>query len=63
MKIDRTVASMLAAAGFVLARKNRHWVYKRGSDTITVARTPRSGDNQIAWVRQEIARRDRAQAA
>lgn len=53
---------MLAAAGFVLARKNRHWVYKRGSDTITVARTPRSGENQIAWVRQEIARRDRAAA-
>ncbi len=53
---------MLEAAGFVLARKNRHLVYKRGSDTITIARTPRS-DNQAAWVRQEIARRDRAKAA
>lgn len=65
MKLDRQVASMLKRAGFVLARKNRHYVYKRGRQTVTVAISPRSGENVLEWVRQDIARCDRelAQAA
>jgi hypothetical protein len=60
MSTEKQVDRMLRDAGFELARDNRHRVYKRGADTITVARSPRSGENQVAWVRQEIRRRERA---
>ncbi len=63
MSTAKQVERLLEAAGFKLERDNRHRVYKRGADTITVARSPRSGDNQVAWVQQEIRRRDRARAA
>lgn len=64
MKVAREVATLLEEAGYKLSRCNKHFVYKNGADTIVVSASPRSDTgNQVSWIRQEIARRQRARKA
>lgn len=60
--MSRRIVSLLTSAGFVLVRRSKHFVWRRGASRIVVSGSPRSGENQEAWVRQEIARCDRAEA-
>lgn len=59
--IAHEVRKLLKEAGFVLARTNRHFIYKRESDgaTLTVSVSPKNVDHQINHVRQGIERCNR----